>query len=169
MAYIEFPTGKYNGAKAIYNVIHYIINPQKNPYGITNAQNVSEEELSHITEHFRNVQKYWRKTNRKRIRHFHVDFPPDCTLSYEDYSYIAYEIIEYFEDYQIIFALHEFDNKGKPCHKHIHFAFNPINYRNGTRYRLDKKELRHLREYIEDILSEYHFTLELQGEIPSEV
>ena len=56
MAYIEFPNGKYNGAKAIYNVIHYIINPQKNPYGITNAKNVSEEELSHITERFRDVQ-----------------------------------------------------------------------------------------------------------------
>ena len=160
MAYIEIVKGAYKSPQSIYNVIHYIVNTRKNPNGITNVKDSSESNIRKIAHLFLEEQKYWRKESGKRIRHFHVDFPPDTKLSYKDYCYIAYCIMDYFEDYQIIFALHEFDNEGNPCHKHLHFAFNPINYRNGKRFHLNKKQLKEFREYINDILSSYGITLE---------
>lgn len=162
MVYIEFTKGDYKNASAIYYVINYILDPHKNPHKITNCENAGKEDIKNISKCFEKTQKIWRKENGKRIRHFHVDFPTDCLLTYKDYNKIAFAIMEYFEEYQIIFALHEYNNDYTPCHKHLHFALNPINYCNGNRIRIGKKKMHDIRFYINKVvLAEYNIIAEL--------
>lgn len=160
MAYFSIVKGSYKSRDAIFNLIRYITNPMKNPYCISNRTHACNADAYKTAKYFENVQIYWRKENGKRIRHFHLDFSPNEPLNYSDLNYIGYKIIDYFANYQIVFALHEFDNDGLPCHKHLHFALNPINYHTGKRYRLNKRQLVKLRLFIEQILFEYGITFE---------
>ena len=160
MAYFNIIKGSYKSPQSIFNVIRYITNPMKNPHHITNRNHNCDEDAHNTAECFKTVQKFWRKENGKHIRHFQLDFSPNEHLDYSDLNYIGYKIIDYFADYQIIFALHEFDNDGFPCHKHLHFALNPINYHTGKRYRLNKRQLINLRIFIEQVLSDYGITFE---------
>ncbi len=150
--YFKIVKGKYDKEKAVYHVIRYIMNPQKNPHAISN---IHEDEIEKITEEFLQVQKYYRNEKGKRIRHFFLSFPENSKFSYEEYIEIAFRITDYFKNYQIVFSLHEFNNDNLPCPIHIHFALNPINYRTGKRIKLDKKRLHELHKLIDTILAEY--------------
>lgn len=150
--YFKIVKGKYDKEKAIYYVIHYIVNPQKNIHGISN---IHDYEIEKVVEEFLQVQKFYRNEKGKRIRHFFLSFPEKCKFSYETYTRIAFHISDYFENHQIVFALHEINNQNIPCNPHLHFALNPINYRTGKRIKLDKKRLHKLHRLIDSILAEY--------------
>lgn len=150
--YLKIVKGGYDKEAAILNVISYIRKPEKNPHGVSN---IHEDEIQKLAEEFLQVQKKYRNEKGKRVRHLYLSFPENYNLSYKDYTYIAFRIVDYFKNYQIVFGLHEFDNEGKPCKKHIHFALNPINYKTGKRIKLNKKRLFGLHKLIDSILSEY--------------
>ncbi len=150
--YFKIVKGDYNKESAIFYVIRYVRNPEKNPHGISN---IHEDEIQKLAEEFLQIQKKYRNEKGKRIRHFYLSFPENCNLSNKAYMHIAFQIIDYFKNYQTVFGLHEFDNDGQPCHKHIHFAMNPINYKTGKRIKLNKKRLYELHNLIDSILSEY--------------
>jgi len=150
--YFKIVKGKYDKKSAIFYVIRYIRSPEKNPHGISN---IHEDEIQKLAEEFLQIQKWYRNEKGKRIRHFYLSFPKNCNLSYEAYMHIAFRIIDFFKNYQIVFGLHELGNDGKPCQKHIHFALNPINYKTGKRIKLNKKRLFELHKLIDSILEEY--------------
>lgn len=147
---------KYYNRSAIYNVINYILDPKKNPYGVFHASGNSHKDIQKIAYRFEKVQKIFRKENRNRIIHMLLTFPYDCHLSYEEYLSIGYHIIDFFsDDHQCIFALHLYDNEGKYTHPHIHIAVNPVSYRTGKRLRLDKKMLHEIHKYVDTLLPNY--------------
>lgn len=150
--YLKITKGKYDKESAIFYVIRYVRNPEKNPHGISN---IHEDEIREIAKEFLHIQKKYRNEKGKRVHHFYLSFPGNCNLSYEAYIHIAFHIVDYFRYYQIVFGLHEFDNDGKPCQKHIHFAMNPINYKTGKRIKLNKKRLFEFHTLIDSILAEY--------------
>lgn len=151
---IKFTNGKYKATASIYRVIRYILNPLKNPHRISNTDAVTEKDIKKIADGFKKVQKFYRKESGKRVLHFFVTFPDDVVFSYDECRQIAFYIAEYFEDYQLIFALHELNNHLVPCAKHIHFAINPINFRTGKRLDINKSKLKELRMYIQSIVQD---------------
>lgn len=150
--YFKIVKGKYDNESAIFYVIRYVRNSKKNPHGISN---IHEDEIEKIAEEFLQIQKKYRNEKGKRVRHFYLSFPKNCNLSYKAYIHIAFHIVDYFKNYQIIFGLHEFDNDGRPCQKHIHFALNPINYKTGKRIKLNRERLFELHRLIDSIVAEY--------------
>ena len=149
--YFKIVKGKYDKESAIFFVIRYVRNPHKNPHGISN---IHEDEIQKLAEEFLQIQKKYRNEKGKRVRHFYLSFPKN-NLSYKAYFHIAFQIVDYFKNYQTVFGLHEFDNDGQPCHKHIHFALNPINYKTGKRIKLNRQRWLELHELIDSILTEY--------------
>lgn len=150
--YFHICKGKYDKESAIFYVIHYVRDPEKNPHGISN---IHEDEIQKLAEEFLQIQKKYRNEKGKRIRHLYLSFPKNYNPSYKAYTHIAFRIVDYFKNYQTVFGLHEFDNYGQPCHKHIHFALNPINFKTGKRIKLNKKRLFELHKLIDSILTEY--------------
>ena len=156
MVRCEFVKGNYRSKKCIYNVLHYILDWQKNPHNITNAESSSDEGIREIAKDFKTIQQYARKTSGKRILHLYVSPDPDMCLTASDFEKIAEAIVDIFDDYQVIYALHEFDNSGTACHIHLHFGINPISYRTGKRFRLIPNELKMLHKKINAIVDEVH-------------
>lgn len=153
MAYFKIVPGKYHGKRSVQNVIRYILNKEKCPHKVFHAFGNTCEDIEEIIYKFLAVQKFYRNEKGKRIIHLILSFSENESYSFSTYLDIGYKIIDYFEkEYQCIFALHEYDNDGKPTLPHIHVAVNPINYVNGKRMKLDKKELFALRKYMDMIV-----------------
>ncbi len=150
--YLQIVKGKYDKESAIFYVIRYVRNPKKNPHGISN---IHEEEILILTKEFLQVQKRYRNEKGRRVYHFYLSLSKEYNLSYDAYFNIAFQIVDYFSDYQIVFGLHEFDNDGLPCNKHIHFALNSINYKTGKRIKMNKERLFELHRIIDSIVTEY--------------
>lgn len=156
MVRCEFVKGTYSSKKSIYNVLHYILNPRKNPHNITNADFSSDKEIRKIAKDFKSIQQYARKTSGKRILHLYVSPDPDMCLTASDFEKIAESIVDIFDGYLVIYALHEFNNNGIACPMHLHFGINPINYRTGRRFHLTSKELKIFHKKIDTIVKEVH-------------
>ncbi|MCH5340543.1 MAG: relaxase/mobilization nuclease domain-containing protein [Acetatifactor sp.] len=151
---IKITKGKYKSTASIYRVIRYILNPAKNPHNISNIEAVTDKEIAKIVDSFKEVQREYRKESGKRILHFFVTFPTNANLSYDSYLKIAFDIADYFEYHQLIFAMHELNKHLEPCAKHIHFAVNPINFYTGKRLDINKDNLKELRQCIHTIVQD---------------
>ena len=154
MAYFKLVNGKYRNESSIRNLLIYILNESKNPNNIHNVYGTSKTDIEKIIFHFIKVQELYRKTAYRRILHLIISFPRDCSYTPIDYKRIGYQIVKYYDGYQVIFALHEKNGDGESVPPHIHIAINPINYRTGKKIRFDKKHLKNLHKYVDTICYE---------------
>lgn len=81
------------------------------------------------------VQKYFRKTNKRRVYHWIVSFP-EYINDVNCIKIIAENIADiFFEKYQVYYGIHEdTDNL------HIHLAVNAVSYVDGLKWHKSKKE-----------------------------
>lgn len=149
MAVFKITTGKYRGTKSIAKVLHYILDPKKNPANIHNAYRMDYKDIDDIVSEFIKVQELYRKTNGKRIIHMILSFSEHPPYMPEEYQQIGNEIVKLFKGHQVIFGLHERDKDGNRKQPHIHVAVNPINYLTGKRLHISKAELKELKSYLE--------------------
>ena len=153
MARIDFPPNpkknNYRNSDAVKNVVNYILNEKKTPDGIIGAKGVLAINKKSIIEDMLKVQHHYRKCNGKRAVHFWLSFSNKeaCVLAKLEYLKIGYAIMDFFEGYQAVFALHQ--NTGNP---HIHFCINPVNYYTGRKIHWQKKDTAYLKENIKFIM-----------------
>lgn len=151
MAVFKIITGKYEGEISIARVLHYILDPKKNPGGIHNVYSMEEKDIDDIVEEFVKVQELYRKTNGKRIIHMVLSFSEYPPYMREEYGWIGNKIVEMFKGYQTVFSLHERDNDGNRKQPHIHVAVNSISYLTGKRLHISKTEIKELKSNLENI------------------
>ena len=91
------------------------------------------------------VQKYFRKTNKRRIYHWIVSFP-EQVKDVNCIKIIAENIVGlFFENYQVYYGVHEdTDNL------HIHLAVNAVSYVDGLKWHKSKKEFEVIRRRIKE-------------------
>ena len=154
MAFFKLVSGEYKGKSSVKRVLAYILNEKKNPHNIHNVYGTSKSDIKNIAFHFIKVQELYRKTSHRRILHLIVSFPYDSSYTPNDYRKIGYQIVAYYRDYQVVFALHERDKCEDITQPHIHIALNPISYRTGKRIRYDRKHLKSFHNYLKEICSD---------------
>lgn len=99
------------------------------------------------------VQKYFRKTSKRRIYHWIISFP-EYVRDVNCIKIIAENVADiFFENYQVYYGVHEdTDNL------HIHLAVNAVSYVDGLKWHKNKKEFevirRKIKEEAENILLE---------------
>ena len=154
MAYIELVDGKYKGNRSVRDLIKYIMNPKKCPHQIWHPYATSDEDIDFTAEKFISVAEVYRKTSGKRMHHIFISFAPNEKFEYRQYLHIGYKLADYFgKEFQVVFALHEYDNNGKRVHPHIHMGINAINYNTGKRMDFNKAKLKAFRCYVSSIIS----------------
>lgn len=100
------------------------------------------------------VQKYFRKTEKRRIYHWIISFP-EYVKDVNCIKIIAENMADiFFENYQVYYGIHEdTDNL------HIHLAVNAVSYVDGLKWHKSKKEFEatkcKIREEAEEILMEW--------------
>ena len=144
MAVFKIIMGKYQGKESITRVLHYILDPKKNPADIHNAYSLDGKYVDDMVEEFVRVQELYRKTNGKRIVHMVLSFSEYPPYMREEYERIGNKIAEIFKGYQVVFGLHERDNDGNRKQPHIHVAVNPISYLTGKRLHIGKTEIKNI-------------------------
>ena len=103
----------------------------------------------------------------KQLEHFVLSFDKDeiPNLSIPKILYLSYAICEFFEENQILFALHETDNNGleyaDEFHPHIHFVMNTTNINSQNKTRIDFCNEYMLKCYVGALLSDFGITEKL--------
>lgn len=140
--------GRYQNPDARSNVINYILRLDKAESGYIGYAQVHP---LLIVESMDQVSIAARKTSGIQIRHFVLAFDEDELSEPEIADEIAGNILNFIgQSYQAVYAVHE-----DTPHIHIHFAFNPISYINGQRYRGTRAEYYGLINFIKKLLYFY--------------
>lgn len=95
------------------------------------------------------IQKYFGKTDKRRVYHFVLSFPETVT----DVIHVrlaAENVADFFyKTHQVYYGVHEdTDNL------HVHFAVNAVSYVDGKKWHHSKNELKKIEEKIEGIIDE---------------
>lgn len=148
MANLIVMNKKYDNYAAIANLINYINNSNNNVYSVSlgTIGDTSEEAI----QSFEKVQNYWNKTNGKRIHHFVISFEKDIEPNIDQLRWIAYCVTKFFskeKKFQTFCGVH-IEHIYNEQNKHIHFAVNPINYENGSRFRNRYEDYYELSKYL---------------------
>lgn len=110
---------------------------------IRGGRYICYDTAEHVMQRFVDTQSYYRKANRKRVRHWVVSFPK----WYRDINgikKIAKELSEkYFGEYECLFAIHQ----DKP-RLHFHLVFNPVSLISGKKWHVSRTEFNLLREEV---------------------
>lgn len=143
--------GKYFDSEAKYDLIEYILNPQKVKHGFLGGVAIDPlfpaESMELVSEKFQ-------KTKGVQLRHHIVAFMPYELNNPCDANEIAKHIARYIgKEYQIVFAVHE----DKP-YLHIHYIFNTVSYVDGHKYRGKYEEFHREKAAILLKLREYGIT-----------
>lgn len=153
MVYFKKVKGQYRNENCIYNTIHYILNPVKNPHNVFHAYGNTPEDIKQTADSFYKVQNAYNKTTCKRIIHCILAFSPKEKRSPREYLECGYIFMDFFEKgTQYVFALHEKDKHGKRKWPHIHILINPIHPKTGKRLYINKATLQSLHNYIKKTL-----------------
>lgn len=135
----------YCNEDALENVIHYVMLNYKTPHKIIGATGASFENEKLAIKHFQMVKDFYRNQKGKKVIHFCVSFERKGFLPLHEYIHVGYLIADnFFENHQVLFALHEDTNKD-----HIHFVVNTVNYQTGKKLRWHKGDRFKLQKYIE--------------------
>lgn len=140
MACLKVIKDPYLIKSALHNVINYVL-------GKAVCTGSVCVDIEYAAEAMELVQIIFNKNDGKQLWHFVLSFSSDEPENHYPPSalqYLAYDICSYFtNDYQIIFGIHDGDNK------HIHFVVNAISFRNGKRFRDSNGKLYGFRAFVE--------------------
>lgn len=140
--------GKYQDDCAISDLISYIVDSEKTPSNLICGVKV---DMDHIADSMIDMSQKYKKYKKIRIHHFVITFESKYSSELELISRIMQDICtDIGRKFQIVAAVHE-----DTAHPHIHFAFNPVSFVNGFKYRGNKADYRELIDRSSEILSEY--------------
>lgn len=159
MAILKLMRDPYTNDDAVTNLVDYVLNENKMPSRIFGGTGIS---LSAPAESMYKIKNAYDKATGKQAEHFILAFNQmeqrllATTFIYE----IAYEICEFFQGVQVLFAVHEVNNAYLSDDYgdnaiHIHFVVNTINTLTGNKFILNYNNQFALREYILRILQNH--------------
>ena len=143
----------YHNEGALQNVVNYILNDKKT-HGISGGRNVL---LNCPCEYMEYVKRYFCKTGGKLIQHFILSFSDDDPILVTEAYEIGYEVCALYPEYQLVFGVHQ-----NTEHLHIHWAMNPVNMNNGTKFNFTHDETCKLLKGASEILDKYGIACNLR-------
>ena len=153
MANLIIVKDDYCNEGALQNVVNYVLDDKKT-HGISGGWNV----LIHCPcECMEYLKKYFCKTGGKLVQHFRLSFSDDdYVLATEAYE-IGYKVCALYPEYQLVFGVHQ-----NTEHLHIHWAMNPVNMSNGTKFNFTHEETHKLVNGVSYILGKYGIACNLR-------
>lgn len=142
--------GKYHDDSAKFDVINYILNPDKMVHGYYGMFHVNpaNPDLS-----MWDTAMQFGQERGVRIRHYIVSFRSDELNDPNVANLIANEIMTAIGGkFQCIYGVHENTNE-----LHFHLAFNTVSYRDGSRFKGNKTEHIGLMNVMKYICRSYGF------------
>lgn len=142
----------YNTPKALENVVNYTINPNKTN-GYIGGQNTLANTAADC---MMSVINYY-KSSGKLLENFVLSFDNTDVISLENIYLLSYNICNLLSEYQIIFGIH-LDSD----HKHVHFALNTTNIKNGSKFSFGYQETYQLLTDVCKLLTPYDMQCNLR-------
>ncbi len=143
--------GKYRDEDAKYDVINYILSPDKVVLGCCGGYGVDVYEIAGSMEQ---VSERFGKTTGVQLRHFVISFLPNELNNPKIANDIAIKMSRFFaQEYQVVFAVH-----GDKPHLHIHIVINSVSYVDGHRFYGNKHEFYNIMNTLKRILKNYGIT-----------
>lgn len=142
----------YNTPEALENVVNYTIRSDKTD-GYIGGQNTL---VNAATDCMMSVINYY-KSSGKLLEHFVLSFDNTDIISLENIYLLAYNICSLFSEYQIVFRIH-LDSD----HKHVHFALNTTNIKNGSKFSFGYQETYQLLTDVRTLLSPHNIHCDLR-------
>ena len=159
MAVLKLVKGNYRNEDAMENLLAYVLDEEKMPHQCYGGRGVS---LVNPLQSMRAVKNVYGQVTGKQAEHFIVAFDkrenPSLTLQ-KLYS-LGYDICEFFEGVQVLFALHEvkdsyiYDDYEKDA-IHLHFILNTTCLMTGYKFIINFNNEYTLRNYILTLLENY--------------
>ncbi len=121
---------------------------------VTKGYGVCDSNEQHTYEQMKKVKEYYGKTGDNPVMHFVVSF--DRKTVTDAYTACRYtdQIAEFFrDDYQMLTAVHQEDQKNSLYHAHI--VMNSVNINNGKLYHSGWTELDKFAMHIHDVTGNY--------------
>lgn len=103
---------------------------------------------------FYSIKKAYHKTGGKQGEHFVLSLEANNKASYKECMTVGYEIADYFEDFQVAFALHKDTNN-----RHIHFVVNSVSYKDGHKFSQGPDDLNKFKTYCNKVLNNHNFDI----------
>ena len=103
---------------------------------------------------FYSVKKAYHKSDGKQGEHFVLSLEANNKASYEECLTVGYEIADYFEDFQVAFAVHKDTNN-----RHIHFVINSVSYKDGHKFSQGPDRLNDFKTHCNEILYKHNFDI----------
>ena len=165
MAILKLKKGTYTNVDATDNLMNYLLDEEKMPSKCFGGNGVS---LDNPAGTANTATKVFGQTTGKQAEHFILAFDNDekCRLNIELILKLAYDICDFFQGVQILFALHERKNTyvaddWEDDKLHIHFALNTVNVYTGYKFRIDFNNEFDLKNYILSRLIDYNISQRL--------
>ncbi|AYH40999.1 hypothetical protein A5N82_04195 [Christensenella minuta] len=143
-----------NSKASIGKIINYIMKHEKTEKKLIGGYNCNP--LDAIDE-MKATKRAWRKTGGRQYKHFIQSFSKNETITPEEASRIAYELITrspLFQGYEVCYATHKDRD-----HIHTHIVVNSVSFEHGYKFRYSKAKLQELKDFSDSILREYGKTI----------
>lgn len=145
--------GKFQDSSAYDDVIRYCTNPDKTPSGLIGGRNLDTD---YAAEQMETVADVFDKNSKTRLEHTVLSFSPKEEIAQAGIVEIADSLADYYaKDYQVLYAVHE-----NTDHPHVHMVMNRISYRDGHRYRGNKREYYGVRAHLKKELRKHGLHLD---------
>lgn len=156
MAVIKLTRNTYRNHTAPQNVICYCLNPQKMPSNCFGGHGIS---LFDPYNSMLSIKGIFCQNSGKQLEHFVLSFDKNeiQNLSIPKILHLSYAICEFFEGNQMLFALHEVNNKNI-YYPHIHFVLNTTNVNSNIKTRIDFCNEYALKRYVSALLWDFGIT-----------
>ena len=163
MAVLKLIKKPYRDDDVINNLVGYALNQDKMINMCYGGSGVS---IENPIESMYAMKKALNLPSGKQAEHFILAFNQKelSKLTIPLIKQIAYDICEYFQGIQVVFALHEINNdyystdefdSDKP---HIHFVLNTVNAYTGGKFYINYNNEFDIRNYIEYLLFFYNIS-----------
>lgn len=162
MAILKKVRGKYSNDNVIQNLVGYIMNFDKMPHRIYGGQGIFMYDAAQCIE----IASKMFCINGKQAEHYVLSFTeseinkltPDIILC------LGYEICEYFENRQAVFACHEIKDDIGFCNNqgyvHIHFVVSTCNLHTGKMNVLNYNDFMTFAFWVSALLEKRNISFE---------
>lgn len=159
MAVFKLVRDGYKEYDALYKLVKYVLDADKMPSRCFGGNGIN---LYRPADSMYRIKNVFDKKFGNQAEHFIIAFDDyeSRLLSAYHLNQIAYEICDYFKGVQILFALHEVNNKHEPYdyvndRVHIHFVVNTVDLNTGNKFRIDFNNIGGIQEHILSVLRKY--------------
>ena len=141
-------TGKYHDLASKYDVVNYILNPQKTAPGYFGGYHVDPYSPA---DSMIDTSEQYGKSSGVQLRHYVFSFDFGELSNPNTALQIAKDFASYVgQEFQTVFAVH----LNKP-NLHFHLVFNSCSYVDGHRFRGTRKEFYTMQNGFRSILRRY--------------